>query len=305
MTDGLAILNKATQMLAEVRSVDEAKDLIDLAEAARIYARQVGLGLEAQNHAAEIKIRAQRRAGEILDQMEMNKGGRPSMEENWSQAATSLSDLGITKSDSSRWQTIASIPEKEFNEFIEDIKTSEKELTTAGVLREAHKPHVSFNSGNNEWYTPSKYIEAARKVMGEIDLDPASSDIANKIVEAGVYYTLEENGLGKEWFGRVWMNPPYSGDLISDFCEKLCIHFYHNEITEAIVLVNNATETIWFQGMLNWASAVCFPKGRVKFIDVEGNPTGAPLQGQAILYFGDNKELFKEVFEGFGRVLYG
>jgi len=73
-TNGLIILDRATQMLAEVRSVDDARDLIDLAEAARVYARQVNLGLEAQNHATEIKLRAQRRAGEILQSMEKAKG---------------------------------------------------------------------------------------------------------------------------------------------------------------------------------------------------------------------------------------
>ena len=66
MTNSLIKLDQATRMLAEIRTVDDAKQLIDLAEAARIYARQVDLGLEAQNHAAEIKLRAQRRAGEVL-----------------------------------------------------------------------------------------------------------------------------------------------------------------------------------------------------------------------------------------------
>jgi len=60
-------LDQATKMLAEVHSIDDAKELIDLAEAARVYAKQVDLGLEAQNHAAEIKIRAQWQAGETAE----------------------------------------------------------------------------------------------------------------------------------------------------------------------------------------------------------------------------------------------
>ena len=75
-------------------------------------------------------------------------------------------------------------------------------------------------------------------------------------------------------------------------------------VTEAIVLVNNATETGWFQGMLPLASAVCFPRGRVRFLDPEGNP-GAPLQGQAVLYFGERRDVFAEEFGQFGAVLYG
>src|SRR2546430_17584816 len=62
---------------------------------------------------------------------------------------------------------------------------------------------------SNEWYTPSKYIETAREVLGSIDLDPASCELANRTVKADKYYTKEDDGLSKEWHGNVWLNPPY------------------------------------------------------------------------------------------------
>ena len=165
--------------------------------------------------------------------------------------------------------------------------------------------HVANNSGNNEWYTPSEYVEAARAVMGNIDLDPASSDLANQTIRANVYLTAQDDGLRYSWDGRVWMNPPYASELIGKFTSKIVMHVSSGEITEAIVLVNNATETGWFQEMLEISQAVCFVRRRIKFIDMNGNPSGAPLQGQAILYFGKNPSNFENHFSQFGKVLYG
>jgi hypothetical protein len=77
----------------------------------------------------------------------------------------------------------------------------------------------------------------------------------------------------------------------------------NREIKQACVLVNNATETNFYQSMLCECQAVCFVKGRVKFIDQNGESSGAPLQGQTILYFGESYQKFAKVFSQFGVVL--
>ncbi len=158
--------------------------------------------------------------------------------------------------------------------------------------------HVSHNSGENEWYTPKEFIESARKAMKGIDLDPASSAVANKTVKAKTYFTQENDGLKHNWAGNVWLNPPYAQPLISYFSEKL-INEIPN-IKQAVVLVNNATETNWLQPLLETCGAVCFLKGRVKFIDKNGDPSGAPLQGQAIIYFGSRPQSFINEFIQYG-----
>ena len=143
-------------------------------------------------------------------------------------------------------------------------------------------------------------------MLGEIDLDPASCEFANETVKARLFYSEGNDGLSKPWIGRVWMNPPYSADLIGRFAEKIVDEYNGGNIVEGIVLVNNATETAWFSNMTSAAAAVCFPRGRIRY----QSPTReslAPLQGQAFLYFGDNAEEFLRVFAEVGWVamIYG
>ncbi len=194
----------------------------------------------------------------------------------------------------------AEVVRKEDPEKWDEVKAGTK--TVRAAYTEVKKPHVANNSGENEWYTPPKYTEAAKRVMGGIDLDPASNELANKFVGAEKFYTKEDDGLANPWFGRVWLNPPYAQPLIAQFSEAVVEKFGRGEFEQSIVLVNNATDTKWLQSMMRVCSAVCFVEGRVKFLDPDGNP-GAPLQGQVALYFGDERERFLEEFAVFGVVM--
>jgi ParB family chromosome partitioning protein len=304
----LAFLQNGVRAIEEARNLEEVKQIRDQAAALRTYAKQQKASREAQNVAAEVAIRAERKAGELLKVMEKNKGGRP--EETGDTVSPvndtppTYEDLGIHKKQASRWQKSATVPEAVFERHIQETVGKGEELTSKSVLLLAEKPHVSNNSGENEWYTPSKYIEAARQAMFGIDLDPASCAYANETVEANTYFSIEDDGLSKKWFGNVWMNPPYSQPLIKQFCQKMADSYTENDIDEACVLVNNATETGWFNVLLDIASAVCFIRGRVKFLDKQGNPSGAPLQGQAVIYIGNHPARFSDNFSEFGKVLY-
>ena len=186
-------------------------------------------------------------------------------------------------------------------EIKEQVLSGEVSINEAYKAVKSGNTHVSNNSGENEWYTPERFIEAARLTMGSIELDPASSERANKTVKAGVIYTIDDDGLKQDWKGNVWMNPPYAQPLMTQFSDKLVSELKH--INNAIVLVNNATETKWFQSMAKKANAICFPETRIKFIDKEGKESGAPLQGQTFLYFGSSVDRFEKNFSQFGFVM--
>jgi hypothetical protein len=130
-------LSHASKLLAECRTLPELKQYRDMAEAMRQYAKAQHLGLEAQNHAAEFKIRAGRGMGELLGGIPKQHGGvRDGMGlQNETPLPATLADLDITKTESHRWQKIASIPEDEFEQYIAEVKAEKKELTTAGVYR--------------------------------------------------------------------------------------------------------------------------------------------------------------------------
>jgi phage N-6-adenine-methyltransferase len=181
------------------------------------------------------------------------------------------------------------------------VELVEAGASGAEAIREVKRPHVANNSGDNEWYTPPEFIKAARLVMGSIDLDPASSELANKTVGAERIYTAADDGLTLTWSERVWMNPPYEKGLIDRFAEKLRAEVTAGFVTQAVVLVNNATDTRWFATLCEVASMLCFPTGRVRFYKPDGE-RGAPLQGQAVIYIGAKHEEFAREFGRFGMV---
>lgn len=150
--------------------------------------------------------------------------------------------------------------------------------------------NVSFQKksekSTNEWYTPRHIIEP----LGDFDLDPATCEKAiSRNHSAANYYTKEDNGLEKEWFGRVWLNPPYSNPDIKNFMRNIAEH------NNGIALVFNRCDSGWFhEYVLNKADSLFFMRKRIKFIDENGVEGKQPGCGSVLVAYGkENSEYLR------------
>src|SRR5215472_16174558 len=101
-------------------------------------------------------------------------------------------------------------------------------------------------TGAQELYTPAPIMGYVREMLGTIDLDPASCEMANTIVQASHYYSKEDDGLvGKVWYGKIFLNPPYTKGLVDRFVHTLIVSYEAGFVEEAILLVRPASDTAW------------------------------------------------------------
>ncbi|HSH79514.1 MAG TPA: DNA N-6-adenine-methyltransferase [Herpetosiphonaceae bacterium] len=163
---------------------------------------------------------------------------------------------------------------------------------------------ILHQSESHDWYTPSRYVEAARAVLGGIDLDPASCAEANEIVQATRYYTATDDGLAQPWHGRVFLNPPYGttrGRSNQDLWSKRLIDaFEAGTVDAAVLLVNAATGNQWFQRL--WKYPICFAGRRIRFWRPD-QAASSPTHSNALVYFGADVDRFIREFSPLGAVV--
>ena len=292
-------LAQAERMLAQIASAEDALEVIDYAEAARVYAERAGLGITSMNYATTIKVCAEIKMAEAVkngqDAGRISKKGRP--KNVGPTDIITLDEVGITRQRLAEArkmakqytpQTIRALA-SECNAL--EIPLSRKQLLNGEAVQQ---------SLTNEWYTPAKYIEAARAVLGTIDLDPASCAEADVVVGAGTYLTEDDDGMGHPWHGAVWLNPPY-GRIAGDFITRLVDEYDAGRTTAAIALVNaHCTDTTWFQRL--WDHTLCFTHHRIDFARGTDRRSGS-THGSVFAYLGGDPQSFAEHFAQFGAVV--
>ena len=152
---------------------------------------------------------------------------------------------------------------------------------------------------NHERYTPSQLVDAVRLVLGEIDLDPASSREANKVVNAKSFFTKRTNGLKKRWHGRVFLNPPF--DDWPTWVAKLDGEIAAGRVKQAVVI--GPANISAFRLLLARGGLLAVPDERPKYYNPHDDRLIDPPFGSLICYVGGNGKRFLAVFGASGMIL--
>ena len=156
---------------------------------------------------------------------------------------------------------------------------------------------INQDSGDFEWYTPIEIVNAAREVMGSIDLDPASSELANLHIKAELIYTINDDGLSKNWVGNIWLNHPFERNKTPLWIARYDSEYKNGNIKQACNITFANTDTSWFQILAKYPQ--CFLCPRTHFYNpLHPNRRSANTKGSVVTYLGDNVDKFIEVFDG-------
>lgn len=178
-------------------------------------------------------------------------------------------------------------------------------------------------SASNEHFTPPEIVEAARRLLGNIDLDPASCAVANAIVRADRYFTKEDDGLAQPWAGRVFLNPPGGRrgcvSLQKPWWRKLAREHAAGSVTDALYLgfnmqiLQTSQVGVGRDEVLPTDFPLCIPSRRIQFLhEHDGRlvPGTNPAHGSVLVYLpppseNDPRARFADAFGGIGVVFGG
>lgn len=162
------------------------------------------------------------------------------------------------------------------------------------------------SSQTEDWYTHPEIVELTRTLFGgRIELDPMSCAKANEVVQAETFYTAEQDGLTRPWFGNILWNPPWSGSAENSVkrrgVKKLLGSYKSGDVKNAVCVLNsNALTTAWMEPLL--AFPICIPPRRIPHYGPHGEG-GSPNSGTVIIGVTVGVDRFAQVFGGLGRIM--
>lgn len=163
--DVITCISQARKALSKASRLSDVVEVRNSSEAIRVYIKSIGESLEAQNAAADIRICCERKAGVMLSEMELvGRGGGDTKSSN-AMSLGNLSDLGISKQQSSRWQLEASLPEDDYQAIKLICNAISKELTQSCVLSAARKRRDLLDPFEEDKTTP---VADLMELIGEV-----------------------------------------------------------------------------------------------------------------------------------------
>lgn len=159
---------------------------------------------------------------------------------------------------------------------------------------------VLTSSESNEWYTPPEITDAAGRVIQGIELDPASCELAQQWIQAGRYFTQEQDGYSQPWIAKsVWLNPPYGARNTANsiygasaWIEKATSAYENGFVGQLILLCRGDSKPL----KKLQATTICCVADRIKFISPSDPGKKNPVPGTKIFYLGPNYAAFAREF---------
>ena len=294
----LAFPDKIDAALALIDDPKKAKELLDKADAMAHYAHRIKADTRIANAILYGKLKIVAKVGELSPATPKNQTGRGNKSASPTEGLFATATIAAYRKVAHNRERIDTYYQHA-GESIDSGKESSMSISGFVSYCGADGNLAKSFTGEVEWYTPARFIESARRVMGSIDLDPASNDYAQQTVKADRYFTADTGGLDKSWNGNVFLNPPFKMPLVEQFVGKLCQSYKDKSVTQAILLTNNNSDTGWWHAAAMASASICFTRGRVKFYNRAGE-SSAPTNGQTFFYFGRRLAAFRKEFGRFG-----
>ena len=127
---------------------------------------------------------------------------------------------------------------------------------------------------SDDWATPPEIVRQFEQEFGPFDLDACARP---ETAKAPRFYTKADNALDQPWFGRVWMNPPFSDP--TPWVHKASLETRTKRADLVVALLPNATDTGWFHDYVLGKAELRFRRGRIRFLGWRGTPIGSPKAG--------------------------
>ena len=232
------------------------------------YATVISLGIDIGNHLIDAKKTLPHGEFEAMIESDLPFGVRTARMLMTNAEHPVISNRKYTSDLPQSWYTCYQLSHQTPQDLIAKIESGEVNPNTtqkeAIAMRGGRNLDALMTSQSEEWYTTPDIINLAIEALGDIDLDPCSNSHESPNVPAAHHFTKEDDGLSQEWFGKVYMNPPY-GSAIPHWIEKVITEYKSGRVEQAIVLVPARTDTRWFRMLKEYPR--CFMWGRVRFND--------------------------------------